>query len=251
MSTLPIATSFLQSESFIYVLYIVAFALFIQGLRGLAGPTTAVRGNRIAAVGMAIAVVATLLNPGEGNWGLIVLGVALGAAVGVPAARNVKMTAMPQMVALFNGVGGGAVALISLGRVPPLRLDLRLAHGPFRPRIWATASSCRAAPRSRSAACRPTSRSSRCSRRSSARSPSGARTSPSASSRKSSPGGRSASAPRQQIVNLVLLILALAAGVDLVAGAHSAAAVHRDARRAPRCSATPSCCRSAAPTCRS
>jgi NAD(P) transhydrogenase subunit beta len=109
----PIATSFLQSESFIYVLYIVAFALFIQGLRGLAGPTGAVRGNRIAALGMAIAVLATLLNPGEGNWGLIVLGVALGTAVGVPAARNVKMTAMPQMVALFNGVGGGAVAIIS------------------------------------------------------------------------------------------------------------------------------------------
>jgi H+-translocating NAD(P) transhydrogenase subunit beta len=108
-----LATSFVQSASFIYVLYIIAFSLFIQGLRGLAGPTTAVRGNRIAAVGMAIAVIATLLNPGEGNWGLIVLGVALGIAVGVPAARNVKMTAMPQMVALFNGVGGGAVALIS------------------------------------------------------------------------------------------------------------------------------------------
>ncbi len=112
-TSLPLATSFLQGESFIYVLYIIAFALFIQGLRGLAGPKTAVRGNRIAAVGMAIAVVATLLNPGEGNWGLIALGLALGVAVGVPAARNVKMTAMPQMVALFNGVGGGAVALIS------------------------------------------------------------------------------------------------------------------------------------------
>jgi H+-translocating NAD(P) transhydrogenase subunit beta len=109
----PLATSFLQSDSFIYVLYIIAFALFIQGLRGLAGPTTAVRGNRIAGVGMAIAVVATLLSKGEGNWGLIALGVALGVAVGVPAARQVKMTAMPQMVALFNGVGGGAVALIS------------------------------------------------------------------------------------------------------------------------------------------
>jgi NAD(P) transhydrogenase subunit beta len=109
----PLASSFLQDESFIYVLYIVAFALFIQGLRGLAGPTTAVRGNRIAAVGMGVAVIATLLSPGEGNWGLIVLGVAVGVAVGVPAARQVKMTAMPQMVALFNGVGGGAVALIS------------------------------------------------------------------------------------------------------------------------------------------
>ncbi len=109
----PLATSFLQSESFIYVLYIIAFALFIQGLRGLSGPTTAVRGNRVAAVGMAIAILATLLYPGEGNWGLIALGIAVGTAVGVPAARNVKMTAMPQMVALFNGVGGGAVAIIS------------------------------------------------------------------------------------------------------------------------------------------
>jgi NAD(P) transhydrogenase subunit beta len=113
MTSMPVATSFLQSESFIYVLYIIAFSMFIQGLRGLSGPTTAVRGNRIAAVGMGIAVIATLLNPGEGNWGLIALGIALGIAVGVPAARQVKMTAMPQMVALFNGVGGGAVAIIS------------------------------------------------------------------------------------------------------------------------------------------
>ena len=94
-------------------LYIVAFSLFIYGLIGLTGPRTAVRGNRIAAVGMAIAIVATLLIPGIGNWGLIILGVAIGTAVGVPAARKVKMTAMPQMVALFNGVGGGAVALIA------------------------------------------------------------------------------------------------------------------------------------------
>jgi len=97
----------------IQLLYIVAFSLFIYGLMGLTGPRTAVRGNRIAAVGMAIAVVATLLIPGMGNWGLIILGVVIGTAVGIPAARRVKMTAMPQMVALFNGVGGGAVALIA------------------------------------------------------------------------------------------------------------------------------------------
>jgi H+-translocating NAD(P) transhydrogenase subunit beta len=109
----PLASSFLQDPSFLDVLYIIAFSLFIQGLRGLSGPTTAVRGNRIAAVGMTIAVIATLLNANEGNWGLIALGVAIGVAVGVPAARQVKMTAMPQMVALFNGVGGGAVFLIS------------------------------------------------------------------------------------------------------------------------------------------
>ncbi|HET6503604.1 MAG TPA: NAD(P)(+) transhydrogenase (Re/Si-specific) subunit beta [Amycolatopsis sp.] len=95
------------------LLYILAFALFISGLMGLTGPRTAVRGNAIAALGMVIAVVATLLTPGMGNWVLIALGIALGALVGVPAARRVKMTAMPQMVALFNGVGGGAVALIA------------------------------------------------------------------------------------------------------------------------------------------
>ncbi len=107
------ATVFLQQADFLRVLYIVAFGLFIYGLSGLTGPRTAVRGNRIAAVGMGIAVIATLLSRGEGNWGLIAIGVAIGTAIGVPAARRVKMTAMPQMVALFNGVGGGAVFLIA------------------------------------------------------------------------------------------------------------------------------------------
>ena len=95
------------------VLYIIAFGLFIYGLSGLTGPKTAVRGNRIAAVGMAVAVVATLLVENLSNVGLIALGVVIGTIVGVPAARQVKMTQMPQMVALFNGVGGGAVALIA------------------------------------------------------------------------------------------------------------------------------------------
>jgi H+-translocating NAD(P) transhydrogenase subunit beta len=96
------------------LLYIVGFALFIVGLRMVRGPRTAVNGNLIAAVGMGIALVATLIDPRIGDWILIVIGVAIGTAIGVPAARSVKMTAMPQMVALFNGVGGGAVALISL-----------------------------------------------------------------------------------------------------------------------------------------
>src|SRR5919202_147506 len=108
----PVA-SFLQDSNFIAVLYIIAFALFIYGLMGLTGPKTAVRGNRIAAVGMAFAVVATFLLPGIGNWCLIILGIVIGTAVGIPAARQVRMTAMPQMVALFNGVGGGAIALIA------------------------------------------------------------------------------------------------------------------------------------------
>jgi len=105
--------SWVQDQGFIQSLYIVAFALFIYGLMGLTGPRTAVRGNMVAAAGMAVAVFATLLTPGLGNWWLILLGVAIGTAVGVPAARRVKMTAMPQMVALFNGVGGGAIALVA------------------------------------------------------------------------------------------------------------------------------------------
>jgi NAD(P) transhydrogenase subunit beta len=116
------SASLVHDRNFIDVLYIVAFSLFIYGLSGLTGPKTAVRGNHIAAVGMAVAVVATLLLPGMGNWGLIVVGVAIGTAVGIPAARNVKMTAMPQMVALFNGVGGGAVALIAW-------VEFRNSHG--------------------------------------------------------------------------------------------------------------------------
>jgi NAD(P) transhydrogenase subunit beta len=113
----PLGTVFLQSTSFIDAMYIVAFSLFIYGMSGLTGPRTAVRGNMIAAVGMVVAVVATLLTPhvldGSSTPWLIALGIVLGTAIGVPAARNVKMTQMPQMVALFNGVGGGAVALIA------------------------------------------------------------------------------------------------------------------------------------------
>ena len=109
----PPLASFLQDPDFINAAYIAAFVLFILGIRLLTHPTTARRGNIIAAIGMAIAVVATLLNDDVGDYGLIALGIALGTIVGVPSARQVKMTAMPQMVALFNGVGGGAVALIS------------------------------------------------------------------------------------------------------------------------------------------
>jgi H+-translocating NAD(P) transhydrogenase subunit beta len=105
--------TFLQDPDFIRSLYLVAFALFILDLRLMNHPRTARKGNLIGAIGMGIAVIATLLIRSVGDYGLIALGVVIGTAVGVPAARSVKMTAMPQMVALFNGVGGGAVALIS------------------------------------------------------------------------------------------------------------------------------------------
>jgi NAD(P) transhydrogenase subunit beta len=108
-----VASIFLRNITFLDYGYIVAFSLFILGLLYMTRAQTARRGNRVAAVGMALAVIDTLLRPGVGKWGLILLGLAIGTAIGIPAARRVKMTAMPQMVALFNGVGGGAVALIS------------------------------------------------------------------------------------------------------------------------------------------
>jgi NAD(P) transhydrogenase subunit beta len=94
-------------------LYIVAFSLFIIGLKKGTHPTTAKQGNMVAAVGMGVAVMTTLLLDGMGNWGLIIIGLGVGSAVGFVASVRVQMTEMPQMVALYNGVGGGAVALIA------------------------------------------------------------------------------------------------------------------------------------------
>ncbi|MGB7234335.1 MAG: NAD(P)(+) transhydrogenase (Re/Si-specific) subunit beta [Rhodococcus sp. (in: high G+C Gram-positive bacteria)] len=103
-------------NNLVNILYIVAFGMFIYGLMGLTGPKTAVRGNWIAAIGMGIAVVATLIEVRDAatiNWILIAAGLAIGVLLGVPPAKRTKMTAMPQLVALSNGVGGGTVALIA------------------------------------------------------------------------------------------------------------------------------------------
>jgi NAD(P) transhydrogenase subunit beta len=106
--------SFVQDRDFIDVCYLVASVLFILGIRGLSHPRTARQGNVLAAIGMLIAVVATLLDPEIESFGLIIFGIAVGTVIGAVSARAVKMTAMPQMVALFNGVGGGAVAMVAL-----------------------------------------------------------------------------------------------------------------------------------------
>jgi H+-translocating NAD(P) transhydrogenase subunit beta len=99
----------------VIALYVISFALFIYGLMGLTGPKTAVRGNLIAAVGMALAVTATLIKIRHTDqWAWIIAGLVVGVVLGVPPARFTKMTAMPQLVAFFNGVGGGTVALIAL-----------------------------------------------------------------------------------------------------------------------------------------
>ncbi len=95
--------------------YFLAAVTFILGLKGLSGPTTAQLGNRVAATGMLLAVIATFLESQvAAAWVLIVPGIAIGTAVGFVGARRVPMTAMPQMVALFNGAGGGAAALVSV-----------------------------------------------------------------------------------------------------------------------------------------
>ncbi len=94
--------------------YLVAAIGFIIALKALSSPRHARAGNLLAAVGMALAIGATFARTGLGHIGLIVIAMAIGVAIGVPAARLVKMTAMPQMVAAFNGVGGGAAAVVSI-----------------------------------------------------------------------------------------------------------------------------------------
>ena len=99
--------------------YLVAAVCFILGLKQLSSPKGARNGNRIAAVGMVIAIVATLPKLHFTTAGVIIIaiGVVIGGAVGSIGARMVKMTAIPQMVALFNGVGGGAAALVAVAEL--------------------------------------------------------------------------------------------------------------------------------------
>ena len=94
--------------------YVISAALFIFGLKMLSSPATARRGNLISALGMFIAIVVTLLAQGlDYKW--ILLGMALGGAIGAFAALKVEMTSMPEMVALFNGFGGISSLLLAWG----------------------------------------------------------------------------------------------------------------------------------------
>ncbi|MEO6090241.1 MAG: NAD(P)(+) transhydrogenase (Re/Si-specific) subunit beta [Umezawaea sp.] len=94
--------------------YLVAALCFLLALKGLSTPRFARAGNLIGAAGMLLAVVTAFLHGAVHNGLLIIVAIVLGTVVGVPAARSVKMTAIPQMVALFNGVGGAAAALVAL-----------------------------------------------------------------------------------------------------------------------------------------
>ncbi|MCW2965831.1 MAG: transhydrogenase, beta subunit [Actinomycetia bacterium] len=110
------------------LLYLVTIVCFVLALKFLSSPATARRGNWIGAFGMTVAIVATLVKSGVHiSWEMPVAA-AIGSAFGLVGARRVKMTAMPQMVALFNGVGGGAAALVALAEFhelapPPGRIQ--------------------------------------------------------------------------------------------------------------------------------
>lgn len=118
--------------------YLAAAALFILGLKRLGSPATARSGNLLAAIGMFIAVSITLLDREILRYELIVIGIAVGSLIGTILARTIKMTAMPQMVAIFNGVGGAASALIASseflrhfqsGTAIPMHVSLTIALG--------------------------------------------------------------------------------------------------------------------------
>ncbi|TWP44746.1 NAD(P)(+) transhydrogenase (Re/Si-specific) subunit beta [Lentzea tibetensis] len=114
----------------VQLVYLVAALCFILALKGLSTPRYARAGNLIGAFGMAIAVVTAYVHGAVHNGLLILVAMALGVVVGIPAARSVKMTAIPQMVALFNGVGGAAAALVALAEflaVPTSSVLFRVA----------------------------------------------------------------------------------------------------------------------------
>lgn len=115
MHTLLIAasTSVHIPDSVARLLYIVAAALFIFGLKGLSHPRTAVRGNMLGALGMLVAVVTALLDFQVLHYTWIIVGIVIGAGIGIYLAKTTAMTGMPQMVALLNGFGGGASFVVA------------------------------------------------------------------------------------------------------------------------------------------
>ena len=105
-------------QDWVPALYLVAAVSFVIGLKGLSGPDTAVAGNRIAALGMLLAVVATAATKdfqayGAAGLAVTVAAIAVGSVIGIVSGMRIQMTAMPQMVALFNGLGGGASAIVA------------------------------------------------------------------------------------------------------------------------------------------
>jgi NAD(P) transhydrogenase subunit beta len=102
------------SANLVNLIYLVAAVLFILGIKGLTKPATAVRGNMLSALGMLLAVIVTLLDSSIVDFTFIIAGVVAGGLIGAVMALRIQMTAMPQMVALLNGFGGGASLTIAL-----------------------------------------------------------------------------------------------------------------------------------------
>jgi NAD(P) transhydrogenase subunit beta len=103
----------MPSSPYVDLAYLIAAVLFIFGFKELAHPRTARRGNLLGAIGMIIAIIVTLLDRRIISFSTIIAGIVVGAALGGILARTVKMTAMPQMVALLNGFGGAASAIVA------------------------------------------------------------------------------------------------------------------------------------------
>lgn len=116
-------TDALLSMNVTNVAYIVAAVLFIAGLKRLGSPATARNGNRTASMAMLLAVVATVVGNDIASWEWIIGGLIIGAAIGTYAARKVEMTAMPQLVAIFNGFGGAASGVVAAAELVKL-IDL-------------------------------------------------------------------------------------------------------------------------------
>jgi NAD(P) transhydrogenase subunit beta len=118
-----------MSDSITNFAYLVASVLFIYGLKGLTHPRTAVKGNMTGALGMLLAIVVTLLHRDIIDYKFIIAGIIIGGAVGSFLAVKIEMTAMPQLVALFNGFGGGASVLVAgaaLFSTDPVNMDTQL-----------------------------------------------------------------------------------------------------------------------------
>ncbi len=107
----------LLSGSFVQIAYMVSALLFILGIKRLSGVKTARSGNTLAAIGMALAFGATMLDVGAVDWTVLAGGVLLGTLIGVVLAVRVHMTSMPELVALFNGLGGAASAFVALAEM--------------------------------------------------------------------------------------------------------------------------------------
>ncbi len=102
-----------MSQALVNIAYLISALLFVFAFKGLSHPRTAIRGNLLGALGMLIAIVVTLMDKSIVSYELIILGFVIGGVIGAVFALKVQMTAMPQMVALFNGFGGGASALVA------------------------------------------------------------------------------------------------------------------------------------------